>query len=55
MNLKTLYELKEVLDFCGYHDTIVEDKKKRYKSLVSWEDEQPFDIYEFLLTQDIEM
>lgn len=33
----------------------VEDKKKRYKSLVSWEDEQPFDIYEFLLTQDIEM
>jgi hypothetical protein len=28
MNLKTLYELKEVLDFCGYHDTIVEDIEK---------------------------
>lgn len=40
----------------GYSvSAFVEDKKKRYKSLVSWEDEQPFDIYEFLLTQDIEM
>ena len=29
MNLKTLYELKEVLDFCGYHDTIVEDNDKQ--------------------------
>lgn len=33
----------------------VEDKKKRYKSLVSWEDEQPFNIYEFLLAKDIDM
>lgn len=32
-----------------------EDKKKRYKSLVSWEDEQPFNIYEFLLAKDIDM
>ena len=32
----------------GYSvSAFVEDKKKRYKSLVSWEDEQPFDIYEF--------
>jgi hypothetical protein len=26
-----------------------------YKSLVSWEDEQPFNIYEFLLAKDIDM
>lgn len=42
--------------FDGYSiSAFVEDKKKRYKSLVSWEDEQPFNIYEFLLAQDIDM
>ena len=38
MNLKTLYELKEVLDFCGYHDTIVEDMTNRGIDLESLED-----------------
>ncbi|WP_288001976.1 hypothetical protein [Holdemanella sp.] len=42
--------------FDGYSiSAFVEDKKKRYKSLVSWEDEQPFNIYEFLLAKDIDM
>ena len=42
--------------FAGYSiSAFVEDKKKRYKSLVSWEDEQPFNIYEFLLAKDIDM
>lgn len=38
MDLKTLYEIQELIDFCGYHDTLVKDMTNMGIDLESLDD-----------------